>query len=188
MRGRSLFARRRCVPFRARREPGSADRTSRPRGRATGSWDRARTPMCRRATAKTPVEAAGEDKRVSRLRLRGRGERARMSEAISQACAKAKVRSGRARHNLSRCKSCSENSHLYVPGCERQESPRSVSPGPSGFRGGGAGGAEWFGWARGGGSNGVLLTTDVGFAEVVITVDRAYVLTDQIEAERLRAE
>ncbi|MFL5421952.1 MAG: M24 family metallopeptidase [Myxococcales bacterium] len=34
----------------------------------------------------------------------------------------------------------------------------------------------------------VLLTTDVGVAEVVVTVDRAYVLTDQIEAERLRAE
>src|SRR4051794_1464199 len=49
-------------------------------------------------------------------------------------------------------------------------------------------GTEWFAWATCGGSNVVLLTTDVGVAEVVVTVDRAYVLTDQIEAERLRAE
>ncbi len=47
---------------------------------------------------------------------------------------------------------------------------------------------DWFSWATCGGSNVVLQTSDVGVAEVVITRDEAFVLSDHIEAERLRAE
>lgn len=49
-------------------------------------------------------------------------------------------------------------------------------------------GTDWFAWATCGGSSAVLLTADVGVAEVLITRDAACVLTDEIEAERLRAE
>src|SRR4051812_22265952 len=49
-------------------------------------------------------------------------------------------------------------------------------------------GTDWFAWATCGGSNVVLLTSDTGIAEVLITRDGAYVLTDEIEAERLRVE
>jgi len=49
-------------------------------------------------------------------------------------------------------------------------------------------GADWFAWVTAGGSNAVLLTTDTGVAEVLVTQDDACVLTDEIEAERLRAE
>jgi len=49
-------------------------------------------------------------------------------------------------------------------------------------------GVDWFGWATCGGSNVVLLTTDVGVAEVLITRDDAWVLTDAIEVDRLREE
>jgi Xaa-Pro aminopeptidase len=49
-------------------------------------------------------------------------------------------------------------------------------------------GVDWFGWATCGGSNVVLLTTDVGVAEVLITRDDAWVLTDAIEAARLEEE
>jgi Metallopeptidase family M24 len=49
-------------------------------------------------------------------------------------------------------------------------------------------GADWFAWATCGGSNVVLLTTDTGVAEVLITERNAAILTDEIEAGRLRHE
>jgi UDP-N-acetylglucosamine pyrophosphorylase/Xaa-Pro aminopeptidase len=49
-------------------------------------------------------------------------------------------------------------------------------------------GVDWFAWATCGGSNVVLLTTDVGVAEVLITRDGAWVLTDAIEAPRMQEE
>lgn len=49
-------------------------------------------------------------------------------------------------------------------------------------------GADWFAWVTAGGSNTVLHTTDVGVAEVLVTAHDACVLTDEIEAERLRIE
>ena len=49
-------------------------------------------------------------------------------------------------------------------------------------------GTDWFAWATCGGSNTVLLTSEVGVAEVLVTADEAWVLTDTIEAERLAAE
>jgi Xaa-Pro aminopeptidase len=49
-------------------------------------------------------------------------------------------------------------------------------------------GQDWFAWATCGGSNGVVMATDVGVAEVLVTRDGICVLTDAIEAERLRAE
>jgi Xaa-Pro aminopeptidase len=49
-------------------------------------------------------------------------------------------------------------------------------------------GSDWFAWATCGGSNVVLLTTDIGVAEVWITQRGAWVLTDEIEAQRLAEE
>jgi Xaa-Pro aminopeptidase len=49
-------------------------------------------------------------------------------------------------------------------------------------------GVDWFAWATCGGSNVVILTTETGVAEVLVTADRAWVLTDEIEAGRLTAE
>lgn len=49
-------------------------------------------------------------------------------------------------------------------------------------------GADWFAWVTAGGSSTVLQTTDTGVAEVLVTPLEACVLTDEIEAERLRAE
>lgn len=49
-------------------------------------------------------------------------------------------------------------------------------------------GSDWFAWATGGASNVVLLTTDQGVAEILITASEAIVLTDTIEAQRLRDE
>ncbi len=49
-------------------------------------------------------------------------------------------------------------------------------------------GTDWFAWSTCGGSNAVLLSSDVGVAEVLITRSEAWVLTDEIEAERLRDE
>ncbi|MET0403066.1 MAG: M24 family metallopeptidase, partial [Cystobacter sp.] len=49
-------------------------------------------------------------------------------------------------------------------------------------------GVDWFGWATCGGSNVVLLTTDTGVAEVLVTRDGAWVLTDAIEAARMEEE
>jgi Xaa-Pro aminopeptidase len=49
-------------------------------------------------------------------------------------------------------------------------------------------GTDWFSWATAGGSNAVLLTSESGVAEVIVTPRDAYVLTDEIEADRLRNE
>jgi Xaa-Pro aminopeptidase len=49
-------------------------------------------------------------------------------------------------------------------------------------------GSDWFAWVTAGGSNAVLLTAETGVAEVLVTVDEACVLTDDIEIERLRNE
>jgi len=49
-------------------------------------------------------------------------------------------------------------------------------------------GQDWFAWATCGGSNGVLMATDAGVAEVLATRSGVRVLTDAIEADRLRAE
>lgn len=49
-------------------------------------------------------------------------------------------------------------------------------------------GTDWFSWATCGGSSAVLLTTDVGIAEVWVTPTHAWVLTDAIEAARLSEE
>ena len=49
-------------------------------------------------------------------------------------------------------------------------------------------GVDWFAWATCGGSNVVLLTTDMGVAEVLITREGAWALTDAIEAPRMKEE
>ncbi|MFL6634645.1 MAG: M24 family metallopeptidase [Massilia sp.] len=49
-------------------------------------------------------------------------------------------------------------------------------------------GADWFAWATAGGDAAVLLAADCGVAEVLVTRDEAVILTDAIEAERLRLE
>lgn len=49
-------------------------------------------------------------------------------------------------------------------------------------------GVDWFAWATCGGSNVVILTTEAGVGEALITKEGAWVLTDQIEAARLAAE
>lgn len=49
-------------------------------------------------------------------------------------------------------------------------------------------GADWFAWATCGGSSVVLLSAEQGIAEVLVTRSGAWVLTDSIEAARLRAE
>lgn len=49
-------------------------------------------------------------------------------------------------------------------------------------------GQDWFAWATCGGSSAVLLASERGIAEVLVTMDGAWVLTDAIEEERLRAE
>jgi len=49
-------------------------------------------------------------------------------------------------------------------------------------------GVDWYAWTTCGGSNVVILTTEAGVAEVLVTADRAWVLTDEIEAGRLQAE
>jgi Xaa-Pro aminopeptidase len=46
----------------------------------------------------------------------------------------------------------------------------------------------WFAWVTCGGDNSVLNTTDGGVAEVIVTASDVYVLTDEIEAERLSLE
>ncbi len=49
-------------------------------------------------------------------------------------------------------------------------------------------GVDWFAWATCGGSNVVLLTTNVGVAEVLVTRNDAWCITDVIEQERLEQE
>jgi hypothetical protein len=49
-------------------------------------------------------------------------------------------------------------------------------------------GSDWFAWATAGGSNTVLLTSETGVAEILVTADIACVMTDEIEAQRLKDE
>lgn len=49
-------------------------------------------------------------------------------------------------------------------------------------------GTDWFAWATAGGSNTVLLTADTGVAEVLVSATDAWILTDEIEAQRLKDE
>lgn len=49
-------------------------------------------------------------------------------------------------------------------------------------------GTDWFAWATAGGSNTVLLTAETGVAEVAVSSTEAVILTDEIEAQRLRDE
>lgn len=49
-------------------------------------------------------------------------------------------------------------------------------------------GTDWFAWITAGGSNTVLLAQETGIAEVLVTAADAWVLTDEIEAARLRDE
>lgn len=46
----------------------------------------------------------------------------------------------------------------------------------------------WFAWATCGGSNGVLLASEAGVAEVLVTASEARVVTDAIESARIRDE
>ena len=49
-------------------------------------------------------------------------------------------------------------------------------------------GTDWFAWATAGGSNTVLLAAETGVAEIAVTATDAYVLTDEIEAQRFEDE
>lgn len=49
-------------------------------------------------------------------------------------------------------------------------------------------GLDWLAWATAGADAGLSLAADCGVAELLVTVDEACVLTDAIDAERLRAE
>ena len=49
-------------------------------------------------------------------------------------------------------------------------------------------GTDWFAWATAGGSNTVLLAAETGVAEIAVTASHAYVLTNEIEAQRLQDE
>ena len=49
-------------------------------------------------------------------------------------------------------------------------------------------GVDWFAWATGGGDSAVLFASEAGVAEVLISDSGAWILTDRIEAERVRAD
>lgn len=49
-------------------------------------------------------------------------------------------------------------------------------------------GIDWFAWLLSGASNAVLLAAETGVAEALVTPTALYVLTDEIEAHRLRDE
>ena len=49
-------------------------------------------------------------------------------------------------------------------------------------------GVDWFAWMTAGGYDAVLLAADTGIAEVVVTASGAWVVTDEIEAQRLTDE
>ncbi len=49
-------------------------------------------------------------------------------------------------------------------------------------------GTDWFSWATAGASNTVLLTAEAGVAEILVTSNHAWILTDKIEAQRLLNE
>lgn len=59
---------------------------------------------------------------------------------------------------------------------------------PLGVRGVRLRGIDWFAWVTAGASNAVLLAAETGVAEVLVTESDALVLTDEIEAARLREE
>jgi len=48
-------------------------------------------------------------------------------------------------------------------------------------------GVDWFAWATGGGDSTVAFNEEAGVAEVLITESQAWILTNRIEAERIRA-
>ncbi len=49
-------------------------------------------------------------------------------------------------------------------------------------------GTDWFAWATAGADNAVLLTAETGVAQVLVTAQDAWVLTDEIERSRLQDE
>ncbi|MBR8833776.1 MAG: M24 family metallopeptidase [Stigonema ocellatum SAG 48.90 = DSM 106950] len=49
-------------------------------------------------------------------------------------------------------------------------------------------GTDWFAWATAGASNTVLLAAETGVAQVLVTAQEAWILTDEIEAQRLQDE
>ena len=49
-------------------------------------------------------------------------------------------------------------------------------------------GVDWFSWITGGGSSVVILTSEIGIAEILITETEAFVLTNRIESARLASE
>lgn len=49
-------------------------------------------------------------------------------------------------------------------------------------------GTDWFAWVTAGGSNTVLLAAETGVAEVLVTATDAWILTDEIEAQRITDE
>lgn len=49
-------------------------------------------------------------------------------------------------------------------------------------------GVDWFSWATAGGQSGVILTRETGVAEVFVTLQGAWILTNQIENPRLSQE
>ncbi|MBW4419948.1 MAG: M24 family metallopeptidase [Myxacorys californica WJT36-NPBG1] len=49
-------------------------------------------------------------------------------------------------------------------------------------------GTDWFAWATAGASNSVLLAAETGVADVLVTENNAWILTDEIEAQRLTDE
>ncbi len=49
-------------------------------------------------------------------------------------------------------------------------------------------GTDWFAWATAGADNTVLLTAETGVAQVLVTAQDAWVLTDEIERSRLQDE
>lgn len=49
-------------------------------------------------------------------------------------------------------------------------------------------GTDWFAWATAGGSNTALLAAETGVAEILVTATDAWILTDEIEAQRIKDE
>ena len=49
-------------------------------------------------------------------------------------------------------------------------------------------GTDWFAWITAGASNTVLLTWETGVAEVLVTPDEAWILADEVDAQRLKDE
>lgn len=49
-------------------------------------------------------------------------------------------------------------------------------------------GVDWFSWITGGGSSVVIFTSEVGIAEVLVTENKAFILTNEIEKRRLIEE